>query len=181
MKRATTKEGYEATFATNHFAYFVLTDRLLPSLKNAPSARIVSVSSEAHRQGRIDFDDLMFAKKWSGLNAYYSSKLANILFTIELARRLEGTKVTANALHPGAIASGFAINNRGLVALGWKLIGLFSPSEDGAKTTIFLASDQCRGVTGKYFHKCAEKKPSRRARDLATARRLWETSEDLVR
>jgi NAD(P)-dependent dehydrogenase (short-subunit alcohol dehydrogenase family) len=183
MTREKTVDGLEKTFATNHLAYFVLTDKLLPSLKNAPSARIVSVASEAHRQGKIDFDDLQFEKRWSGMDAYFASKLANILFTIELARRLEGTKVTANSLHPGMINSGFMVNNTGLIALGWKIITPFMKStETGAKTTIFLASDpSVDGVTGRYFEKCRERKPSRRARDMAAARRLWEISEDLVR
>jgi NAD(P)-dependent dehydrogenase (short-subunit alcohol dehydrogenase family) len=141
------------------------------------------VASEAHRQGKIDFDDLMFEKKWSGMDAYFASKLANILFTAELARRLEGTKVTANCLHPGAVASGFMTNNSGVLALGWKIISPFLLSnEKGARTTIFLASDpSVAGVTGKYFEKCKERKPSRRARDMAVAHRLWEVSEDLTR
>jgi NAD(P)-dependent dehydrogenase (short-subunit alcohol dehydrogenase family) len=187
MGRETTVDGLERTFATNHLAYFVLTDKLLPSLKNAASAgsgaRIVNVASEAHRQGSIDFDDLMFEKRWSGMNAYFASKLANILFTAELARRLEGTKVTANSLHPGAVASGFMANNTGIVALGWKVISpLLLSTEKGAKTTIFLASDpSVEGVTGKYFQKCKERKPSRKARDMTAANRLWQVSEDLVR
>ena len=183
LTREKTVDGLEKTFATNHLAYFVLTDKLLPALKNAPKARIVSVASEAHRQGKIDFDDLQFEKRWSGMDAYFASKLANILFTAELARRLEGTKVTANALHPGAVASGFMTNNSGILALGWKLMSPFLLSnEKGARTTIFLASDpSVEGVTGKYFEKCKEKKPSRRARDMAAATRLWQVSEDLVR
>lgn len=183
MTREKTVDGYERTFATNHLAYFVLTDKLLPSLKNAPSARIVNVASEAHRRGSIDFDDLQFEKRWSGMNAYFASKLANILFTAELARRLEGTKVSANSLHPGAVASGFMANNSGIIALGWKAISPFLlSSEKGARTTIFLASDpSVEGVTGKYFEKCKERKPSRKARDMAVAHRLWELSEDLVR
>lgn len=183
MTREKTVDGYEKTFATNHLAYFVLTDKLLPVLKNAASARIVNVASEAHRQGSIDFDDLMFEKSWSGMNAYFASKLANILFTAELARRLEGTKVTANSLHPGTIASGFMTNNSGIIALGWKVISPFLlSSEKGARTTIYLASDpSVERVTGKYFEKCKERKPSRKARDMAVAHRLWEISEDLTR
>ena len=183
LEREKTVDGLEKTFAANHLAYFILTDKLLPALKNAPNARIVSVASEAHRQGKIDFDDLQFEKKWSGMDAYFSSKLANILFTAELARRLEGTKVTANSLHPGAVASGFMKNNSGIIALGWKVISPFLMSEEkGAKTTIFLASDpSVEGVSGKYFEKCKERKPSRRARDMAAATRLWQVSEDLVR
>lgn len=183
MEREKTVDGYEKTFATNHLAYFVLTDKLLPSLKSAPSARVVNVASEAHRQGSIDFDDLQFERRWSGMNAYFASKLANILFTAELARRLEGTKVSANSLHPGAVASGFMVNNTGILALGWKVISPFLLStEKGAKTTIFLASDpSVEGVSGKYFEKCKERKPSRKARDMAAAHRLWQLSEDLVR
>lgn len=187
LEREKTVDGLEKTFAANHLAYFILTDKLLPSLKKAAeekgSARIVSVASEAHRQGKIDFDDLQFEKRWSGMDAYFTSKLANILFTAELARRLEGTKVTANSLHPGAVASGFMRNNSGILALGWKVISPFLLSEEkGAKTTIFLASDpSVEGVSGKYFEKCKERKPSRRARDMAAATRLWQVSEDLVR
>lgn len=187
LERERTVDGLERTFATNHLAYFILTDKLLPSLKKAAEqkggARIVNVASEAHRQGSIDFDDLQLEKRWSGMNAYFASKLANILFTAELARRLEGTKVTANSLHPGAIASGFMANNSGIIALGWKVISPFLLSEEkGARTTIFLASDpSVDGVTGKYFDKCKERKPSRKARDMAVATRLWQVSEDLVR
>lgn len=183
MKRETTKEGHEATFATNHLAYFILTNKLLPALKNAPAARVVNVSSEAHRRGSIRFDDLMGEKDWSGWFAYSASKLANILFTAELARRLEGTKVVTNALHPGVVASGFARNNKGLVGLFWGLMGPFLLSnEKGARTTIFLASDSSvERVTGRYFDKCKERKPSREARDADVARRLWEVSEELTR
>jgi NAD(P)-dependent dehydrogenase (short-subunit alcohol dehydrogenase family) len=182
MDRTLTKDGYEATFATNHLAYFLLTKLLLDALKRAPRARVVNVSSEAHRRGAIHFDDLMNERRWSGFFAYCCSKLANILFTAELARRLEGTNVTANALHPGAIASNFALDNRGFIAFAWRVAGpfLLTP-EEGAKTTIFLASDpSVEGVTGKYFEKCAERKPSRKARDMDVAAKLWRVSEELV-
>jgi len=182
MKRETTKEGYEKTFAANHLAYFILTNELLPALKKAPKARIVNVASGIHHRGEMRFDDLMGEKRFSGIDAYAQSKLANILFTAGLARRLEGTTVTANALHPGAIASGFARNNKGLVGFGWRLLSPFLLSnESGAKTSIFLASDpSVEGVSGKYFEKCAERKPSRRARDMDAAKRLWAISEELV-
>jgi NAD(P)-dependent dehydrogenase (short-subunit alcohol dehydrogenase family) len=183
MKRELTKEGHEATFATNHLAYFVLTNELLPALKKAPEARVVNVASEAHRRGSIRFDDLMGEKNWSGLFAYGSSKLANILFTAELARRLEGTSVTTNALHPGVVASGFGRNNKGLVGVLWGLASPFLLSnEKGAKTTIFLATEpSIAGVSGKYFAKCKEKKPSREARDADVAKRLWAVSEELTK
>lgn len=183
MKRQTTKEGLEATFATNHLAYFILTKKLLPSLEKAPMARVVNVASEAHRRGSIRFDDLMGERSWSGWFAYASSKLANILFTSELARRLEGTNVTTNALHPGVVASGFARNNRGVVGFVWRLMGPFLLSnERGARTSIFLASDPTvERVSGRYFDECKERRPSREARDAEVARRLWEVSEELAR
>ncbi len=183
MKRQTTKEGLEATFATNHLAYFILTKKLLPSLEKAPTARVVNVASEAHRRGSIRFDDLMGERSWSGWFAYASSKLANILFTSELARRLEGTNVTTNALHPGVVASGFARNNRGVVGFVWRLMGPFLLSnERGARTSIFLASDpSVERVSGRYFDECKERRPSREARDAEVARRLWEISEELAR
>lgn len=185
MERVVTKDGYEATFATNHLAYFVLTEKLLPALEKAKEARIVSVASEFHRQGSIAFDDLMGERSFSGMGAYGQSKLANILFTAELARRLEerGVRhVTANSLHPGAIGSNFMLDNKGVLALLWKLGKPFLKSpKDGAKTTIFLASDpSVARVSGKYFDDCKERKPSRKARDMDAAKRLWTVSEALV-
>jgi len=183
MDRQITKDGYEATFATNHLAYFLLTELLLDAVKKAPAGRIVNVASEAHHRGTIDFDDLMGEKSYAGWRAYGASKLANILFTSELARRLEGTGVTTNSLHPGVIASGFALNNKGVVGTLWKLASPFlTSSENGAKTTIFLATDpSVARVSGKYFSKCKVKTPSREAREAAVARRLWAVSEELVR
>jgi NAD(P)-dependent dehydrogenase (short-subunit alcohol dehydrogenase family) len=183
MERQVTKDGYEATFATNHLAYFLLTELLLEAVKKAPAGRIVNVASEAHHRGTIAFDDLMGEKRYSGWSAYSASKLANILFTSELARRLEGTKVTANSLHPGVIASGFALNNKGVMAAAWKLMSPFlTSSEKGARTTIFLATDpSVANVSGKYFSKCKVTTPSREARDANVAKRLWNVSEELVR
>ena len=182
MDRQVTKDGYEATFATNHLGYFVLTNVLLDAVKKAPAGRIVNVASEAHRGGSMKFDDLMGEQKFSGWFAYSASKLANILFTAELARRLEGTSVTTNCLHPGVIASGFAHNNKGFVGLLAKLASPFlMSSENGAKTTIFLATDPSVATTsGLYFDKCKPKKPSREARDAAVAKRLWDVSEELI-
>lgn len=182
MDRTVTKDGYEATFATNHLAYFLLTKLLLDAVKRAPAGRIVNVASEAHHRGTIDWGDLMAEKGYAGWRAYSASKLANILFTSELARRLEGTTVTANSLHPGVIASGFALNNKGFVGTLWKLASPFlMSSESGAKTTIFLATDpSVANVSGKYFSKSKVKTPSREARDAAVAARLWTVSEELV-
>ena len=182
MDRQVTKDGYEATFATNHLGYFLVTKMLLDAVKKAPAGRIVNVASEAHRRGSLAFDDLMGEKKYAGWFAYSASKLANILFTAELARRLEGTKVTTNSLHPGVIASGFARNNDGLVGFLAKLASPFlMSSEDGAKTTLFLATDPSGAATnGLYFSKCKPKTPSREARDASVAKRLWDVSEELV-
>lgn len=182
MDRQVTKDGYEATFATNHLGYFLLTKMLLDAVKKAPAGRIVNVASEAHRRGSLAFDDLMGEKKYAGWFAYSASKLANILFTAELARRLEGTKVTTNSLHPGVIASGFARNNDGLVGFLAKLASPFlMSSEDGAKTTLFLATDPSGAATnGLYFSKSKPKTPSREARDASVAKRLWDVSEELV-
>ncbi len=183
MDRQVTKDGYEATFATNHLGYFLLTKLLLDAVKKSPAGRIVNVASEAHHRGTIDFDDLMSEKSFAGWRAYGASKLANILFTSELARRLEGTGVTTNSLHPGVIASGFALNNKGVVGTLWKLMSPFlMSSENGAKTTLFLATDpSVANVSGRYFSKCKQKTPSREARDVAVAKRLWDVSEELVR
>jgi retinol dehydrogenase-12 len=182
MDRQVTKDGYEATFATNHLGYFLLTKVLLEAVKKAPAGRIVNVASEAHHRGSLVFDDLMGEKKYAGWFAYSASKLANILFTAELARRLEGTNVTTHSLHPGVIASGFARNNDGFVGFLAKLASPFlMSSEDGAKTTIFLATDpSVAGTSGLYFSKCKPKTPSREARDASVARRLWDVSEELV-
>jgi NAD(P)-dependent dehydrogenase (short-subunit alcohol dehydrogenase family) len=182
MDRQVTKDGYEATFATNHLGYFVLTNVLLDAVKKAPAGRIVNVASEAHRGGSMKFDDLMGEKKFSGWFAYSASKLANILFTAELARRIEGTNVTTNCLHPGVIASGFAHNNKGFVGLLAKLASPFlMSSENGAKTTLFLATDtSVTTTTGLYFDKSKPRKPSREARDAAVAKRLWDVSEELI-
>src|SRR4029079_16898793 len=151
MDRQVTVDVYEATFATNHLAYFLLTDLLLDAIKRAPAGRIVNVASEAHRRGSLRWADIMGERSYSGLFAYGTSKLANVLFTNELARRLEGTRVTTNSLPPGVLASRFARNNTGLVAFLWRLAGPFlMSSEDGAKTTLFLATDpSVATVTGQ--------------------------------
>ena len=182
--RETTVDGYERTFATNHLAYFLLTVLLLDLVKKSAPARIINVASLAHNWDRLDFDDLMFEKRpYHGFRAYGCSKLANVLFTHELARRLDGTSVTANCLHPGAIASGFGQNNQSL--FGWIMRNVASPflrgEEAGARTSIYLAiSPEVEGKTGLYFANRRAVTPNSVARDAATAERLWKVSEQLV-
>jgi len=184
MDREVTADGYERTFATNHLAYFLLTELLLDVIKKSAPARIINVSSEAHRGASLDFDDLMFDKHgYSGFGAYGKSKLANILFTRELAKKLEGSKVTVNALHPGVIASGFGRNNKGVFGFVMRnLAGPFLGSEEsGARTTVHLAtSPDVEGKTGLYFKSSRESTPTSEARDDAAASRLWQLSEELV-
>jgi len=185
-RRHETVDGLEHTFALNHLVgYFLLTRLLLDPLRASAPSRIVSVSSDAHFGGRISFDDLQGQRRFSGWKAYSQSKLANVLFTYALARRLEGSGVTANALHPGIVASGFPIpdNTPELLARGFlKIYGLFasSPSE-GARTSVYLATaPEVEGLTGRYF---ADKQPKDSAKstyDQATQERLWDVSEQLL-
>lgn len=159
--RKESADGIEMTFALNHLAYFLLTNLLMDALKSAPAARIVSVSSDAHRGQTLDFDDLEATQKYSAFRVYGQSKLANVLFTYELARRLEdmeGAKnITANALHPGVVRTNFARSEfTGLlgILLGIALRFMGIDVEEGAKTSIYLASSpEVEGVTGKYFDK----------------------------
>ncbi len=181
--RHVTKDGYETTFAANHLAPFLLTKLLLPALEKGERPRIVNVASDAHRRGTLRFEDLMGERRFDGWAAYCASKLANVLFTAELAKRLEGTGITANSLHPGVVASGFAQNNDGgVIALFFKVASPFLLTEaKGARTSIYLAADgEVEGVTGKYFAKCKARTPSREARDPRVAKRLWDVSEELV-
>lgn len=183
--RQETVDGYEMTFALNHLSYFLLTNLLLDTLKASTPARIVNVSSDAHRGFTLDFDDLQNKKHYGtgGFGAYGRSKLANVLFTYELARRLAGTGITANVLHPGFVATGFGHNNGRAMALIMGVIHrLFALTpEQGAETTIYLASSpQVEDITGKYFDKCKAVQSSPQSYDEAAARRLWEISESLV-
>ncbi len=178
-RREVTADGLERTFALNHMAYFALTALLRDRLVASSPARIVNVASDAHRGARLDFDDLQMARNYSGMTAYSRSKLANILFTRELARRLAGTSVTANCLHPGFVASRFGDNNAGLVGLGTKVAKqLFAIApERGAETPVYLASSPAvEGRSGGYYYQCAPATPSAAAQDDAAARRLWEES-----
>ncbi len=181
-KRETTVDGIEMTFALDHLGYVLLTELLLPILKASAPARIVSVSSSAQGFGKIDFDDLQGARDYRAWRAYNQAKLANVLFTYELARRLTGTGVTATCLHPGLVATGFAQNNRSLSQRLLKVGQVFMIGpEKGAETSIFLASSPLvEGVTGKYFVDKKPKKSSKRSYDETAARRLWEISEGLT-
>lgn len=182
FRRALTVDGYEMTLALNHLNYFLLTILLLDILKASAPARIVNVSSDAHEGGSIDFGNLHGQHHYRGMQAYGQSKLANVLFTYELARRLEGSGVTANALHPGFIATGFASNNGPVYAFGMKLVGLFirKPAE-GAQTSIYLASSpDVEGVTGKYFIDCRAVDSSPLSHDQALAEKLWQVSLELT-
>jgi retinol dehydrogenase-14 len=182
--RRVTPDGLEHTFAVNHLAGFLLTELLLDRLKASAPARIVTVSSGAQRMGRMNFDDLQGERGYSGQRAYNQSKLANVLFTYELARRLEGTGVTATVLHPGVVRTGFAADDPSPV---WKILlplirPLLKTPEKGAATSIYLASSpQVEGVTGKYFTNCKPKTSSKSSYDQTTAARLWQISVDLVR
>lgn len=184
--RSETVDGYESTFAINHLGPFLLTERLTDRLVASAPSRVVNVASTAHRSARhgLNFDDLQSRQGYRGMQVYGSSKLANILFTIELARRLSGTGVTANSAHPGTVATGYGRDGdtRGLFAFGLKVIKPFILTpEKGARTSVYLASSpEVAGVTGQYFVKCKARKPSAAARDEAAARRLWTVSEELV-
>ena len=171
----TTIDGIEETLAINHLAYFLLTKLLLDTLKSSRPARVVNVSSEAHRGARMHWDDLQFKNGgYRAFTAYSQSKLCNILFTRELARRLEGTQVTANCLHPGFVSTGFGRTYGGVMGVLVKLAMTFAIRVDeGAKTQIWLASSpDVEGVSGKYFEKCAERMPNKEAQDPDAPGRL---------
>lgn len=185
-QRRTTPQGFEATFAVNHLAPFLLTARLRDRLKASAPSRVVTVASTAHRAapGGLDFDDLQAERRYRAMEVYGRSKLANILFTVELARRLEGTGVTANCLHPGTVATRYGRDGDtgGVLAFGLRLIAPFVASpERGARTSIYLAgSPEVEGVTGRYFVRCRPRRPAAAATDPEAARRLWAESEALV-
>jgi NAD(P)-dependent dehydrogenase (short-subunit alcohol dehydrogenase family) len=180
--RRVTPEGLELTFALNHMAYFVLTEALRDTLVASAPARIVSTSSDAHRGMSLDFSDLQSAKSYNGLRVYGRSKLANILFTRELARRLAGTGVTANCLHPGVVATRFGASSGGWAGRLFPLLRPFFISpEKGADTIIYLASSpEVEKTTGGYFVKRKITEPSGAARDDEAAKRLWTESVALA-
>jgi retinol dehydrogenase 14 len=181
--RHVTADGLEHTFALNHLAPFLLTSLLLERLKASAPARVVTVSSGAQSMGRIDFDDLMGEGKYSGQRAYNQSKLANVMFTYELARHLQGTGVTATVLHPGITSTGFGAED---TALGWgpliAVMRLFMKKpEQGAERSVYLASSpEAEGLTGQYFASRTPKESHRASYDTAITARLWQVSADLV-
>jgi NAD(P)-dependent dehydrogenase (short-subunit alcohol dehydrogenase family) len=181
--RHVTADGLERTFAVNHLAPFLLTNLLLDRLRQRGSARVVTVSSNAQAMGRIDFDDLQGERSYSGARAYNQSKLANVLFTYELARRSEGTRVTANAVHPGVVKTSFGAEDPGRAQR--LLLPLARPfmktPTTGAATSIRLASDPALdGVTGRFYANGKPKRSSTRSYDVQTAERLWQVSDGLV-
>jgi NAD(P)-dependent dehydrogenase (short-subunit alcohol dehydrogenase family) len=186
LSRKLSQDGIELTFALNHLAYFLLTNLLLDLLKTTAAevgeARVVNVSSAAHLGAHMHFDDLQFEHGYGGMRAYGQSKLANVLFTYELARRLEGSAVSANALHPGFVASRFATNNGPLANIAMQLARLIAISpEEGARTSIYLASSpEVKGVSGKYFVKSQPVRSDPASYDEQAARRLWEISAKMV-
>jgi NAD(P)-dependent dehydrogenase (short-subunit alcohol dehydrogenase family) len=182
VRRRVTTEGFETTFQVNYLSPFLLTNLLLGLLKKSAPSRIVNVSSTAHFGGRIDFDDLQMKKGYRVMKAYSQSKLALVLFTFELARRLRGTRVTANCLHPGAVATNLFGRALGPAAFLGKVSRLFliGPNK-GAETSLYLAaSSEVVDVTGKYFDQMREKKASADSYDEALAVKLWDTTASLV-
>ncbi len=182
-RRELSDDGIERTFALNHLGYFLLTNLLLDMLKASAPSRIVNVASAAHNGAKLNIDDLQGAKGYSGWRAYQRSKLANIYFTYELARRLEGTGVTVNALHPGFVASRFGNNNGGLSRMLFGLAkSVFAISEvNGARTSVYLASSpDVDATTGKYFDSRRAVKSSVASYDEQKWRELWRASEKLT-
>jgi NAD(P)-dependent dehydrogenase (short-subunit alcohol dehydrogenase family) len=179
-ERKETEDGHEVNWAVNHLAPFLLTNLLLEPLKASPQGRVVNVASAAHQMGKLDFDDLQGKNRsFSGINAYGTSKLANIAFTVELARRLEGTSVTANALHPGVINTGIAREANVILRTVFKLFP--KGPRQGAQTSLYLAtSDEVKGVSGKYFDNKKETQAKAIAYNPEAGKRLWDQSMQMV-
>jgi len=173
--RQVTEDGLELTFATNHMAYVVLTHGLRERLIASAPARVVNTASGAHERAQLDFDDLQTARGYRGFKVYGRSKLCNILYTRELARRWAGTGITVNSLHPGFVATRFADQSGGLFSYVVRMAKMFAISpEKGADTIVYLASSpEVAHVSGGYFYKCRPATPSKEAQDDAAARRLW--------
>ncbi len=182
LHRTLTVDGIETVFAVNHLGYFLLTNLLLDRLKQSAPARIVNVASEVHKIGALDFDDLQNERRFRSMRVYGQSKFANILFTYELARRLAGTNVTVNCLHPGAVATGLGKNNGAWAQVLVRILGtFFRTPEQGAATSIYLASSPAvAGVSGKYFMNGKERRSSKASYDDAAAKRLWDISAQMT-
>ena len=182
VRRSVTADGFETTFQVNYLSHFLLTRLLLDSLKRGAPSRIVNVSSESHYGGSIPLEDLQLTKGYGVMKAYGQSKLAQVLFTYELSRRLTGTGVTANCLHPGSVATNFGFSALGPLSFVGRINKLFliSPAK-GAETPVYLASSpEVEGVTGKYFDKKMEKRSSATSYDENLAAKLWEKSSAMV-
>jgi NAD(P)-dependent dehydrogenase (short-subunit alcohol dehydrogenase family) len=183
-RREVSEDGIERTWALNHLAPFLLTELLLDRLKASAPARIVTTTSDAHKGAEIPWDDINAERSYGqrGFKRYGQTKLANILFTAELARRLEGSGVTANCFHPGLVATGFNRNNSGLMRLAMMVVKPFSRSpEKGAETLVWLVdSEEAGSENGGYFVDCKRAQPDAPARDMDSARRLWELTEQQV-
>ncbi len=183
LDRQQTFDGYELQFGVNHLGHFLLTNRLIDLMLTSAPARIINVSSGAHKTGKIHFDDVNLKKNYNVWRAYAQSKLANVLFTYELSERLKGTEVTANCLHPGAVATAMGIDrNTGFGTFITSMLKpFFQTPEDGAQTAIYLAtSHEMDGVTGKYFYRKSPIPSSKRSYDKDLARKLWELSEKMM-
>jgi NAD(P)-dependent dehydrogenase (short-subunit alcohol dehydrogenase family) len=180
-RRELTVDGLEMQLAVNHLAYFLLTSLLLPQLKAGAPSRIINVTSGAHTHAEVDFDDLQAELGYDPKQVYSRSKLANILFTYELARRLRGTGVTANCVNPGVVATRMLADYMGVASEAGLASTFGAKPEEGAETSIYLASSaEVDGVTGKYFERKQARRSSRESYDEAPARRLWEISERLT-
>ncbi len=181
-ERLLTEDGLERTFALNHMSYFVITSVLKDRVVATPGGRIVNTSSSAHRNARVDYNDLQMMNGYRMFRAYCRSKLYNLLFTRELSRRLSGTGVTANALHPGFVSTRFGDQTSGAGGLIFRLLKTFAITpEQGAETLVFLASSaEAASLTGQYFYKCAPIPPTKEALDDAAAQWLWKESERIL-
>jgi len=181
-KHEITSDGLEMTFALNHMSYFLLTNKLMELLKYSAPARIVNVSSDAHYGVDIEFENLNGEQEYKAWKAYQKSKLANVLFTYELLKKVPGN-ITVNCLHPGFVATNFGHNNGGFFGPVLKIaqrISAIDP-EEGAKTSIFLCSaPEIKGASGKYFYKCQPKTSSQESRNMDTGKRLWQISSDIA-
>ena len=181
-KRSVTEDGLELTFATNHLSYFVLTQGLLDALRPAGTARVVNTSSHAHYRARIDFEDLQMERNFQGFRAYGVTKLMNILFTRALAKRLAGSSITTNSLHPGFVNTRIGDEGSGFIAAAFRFAKNFAITpEKGAETIVYLASsDEVAQTSGLYFYKCQPMEPSKAAQDDAAAERLWRETAKLA-
>ncbi|MCR5836120.1 MAG: SDR family oxidoreductase [Lachnospiraceae bacterium] len=182
LDRQETKEGLEMQFGVNHIGHFLLTTELLDLM--GEGGRIVNVASGAHKTGKIHFDDINLKKGFNVIKAYSQSKLANVLFTRELARRLSDRGITVNCCHPGAVATNIGIDRD--TGFGKTITGMLKPffqtPEEGARTAIFLATDESvANITGEYFYKCKIAKSSKRSKNMELAKKLYEFSEELVK